>query len=98
MSNYKLSREEQETVINGNAASQEWEICTADPRIIRRLKRQGYKPDERENPWGYVSFIVPFDRVRILRPEKRRTGFAVKRPVALHSGAVSGSQNPPGMV
>ncbi len=29
-------------------------------------------PDERENPWGYVSFTVPFDRVKILKPEKRK--------------------------
>ncbi len=70
--NVRLSREEQETIINGNAASQSWDVCTADPRIIRRMEKQGYKPDERENPWGYVSFTVPFDRVRILRPEKRK--------------------------
>ncbi len=40
MVDFKLSREEQETVIRGNAASQEWEIVTADPRIIRRMARQ----------------------------------------------------------
>ncbi len=67
----QLTREEQETIIKGNAASRTWDVCTADPRIIRRMEKQGYKPDERENPWGYVSFAVPFDRVRILRPEKR---------------------------
>ena len=72
MSDYRLTREEMETVILGNAASQTWDVCTADPRIIRRMARQGYKPDKRENPWGYVSFTVPFDRVKVLRPEKRK--------------------------
>ncbi len=70
-SRYKLTLEERETVINGNAARRTWEVVTADPRIVRRMAKQGYKPDERDNPWGYVSFTVPFDRVRILRPEKR---------------------------
>jgi hypothetical protein len=79
MPDYKLSREEQETVIRGNAASQEWEIVTADPRIIRRMAKQGYQPAERTNPWGYVSFTVPLDRVRILNAEKRK---ATGRPFA----------------
>jgi hypothetical protein len=72
MTNYKLTRQEQETVIRGDAASQEWEIVTADPRIIRRMERQGYKPDIRTNPWGYVSFTISFDRIRIARAEKRK--------------------------
>jgi len=72
MTDYKLSREEQETVIRGNAASHEWEIVTADPKIIRLMARRGYQQDQRENPWGYVSFIIPFDRVKVLRPEKRK--------------------------
>ncbi|MBZ5497651.1 MAG: hypothetical protein LAP85_14710 [Acidobacteriia bacterium] len=72
MSEQKLSREEQETIIRGNAAGSEWEMVTADPRIIRRMARQGYRTDQRENPWGYVSFTVPFDRVKILRAEKRK--------------------------
>ncbi len=72
MVTYRLSREEQETVINGNVASQTWDLITADPRIIRRMEKQGYTPDQRQNPWGFVSFTVPFDRLRILRREKRR--------------------------
>ncbi len=72
MVTYRLSREEQETVINGNVASQTWDLITADPRIIRRMEKQGYTPDQRQNPWGFVSFPVPFDRLRILRREKRR--------------------------
>ncbi len=99
----RLSKEEQETVINSNAASRTWDVCTADPRIIRRLERQGYKPDERENPWGYVSFTVPFDRVRILRPEKRKASgvAAQKQQERLQRPSlemISDSQNPPGMV
>ncbi len=77
MSDYRLTKEEQETIMQANAASKAWDVCTADPRIIRLMERQGYKPDQRPNPWGYVSFTVPFDRVRILRREKRKTGFAL---------------------
>ncbi len=69
---YSLTREEQETIIRGNAAIRQWEICTADPLIIRKMAKQGYKRDERENPWGYVSFTVPFDRIKIARAEKRK--------------------------
>ena len=98
MADYKLTREEQETIIRGNAASKEWEIVTADPRTIRRMERQGYKPDDRPDPWGYVSFTLPFDRIAIRKAEKRKTGFAVKKAVALHSGVVSGSQKVAGTV
>jgi hypothetical protein len=87
-----------ETVIRGNAGSREWEIVTANPRIIRRMEKQGYKPDERPNPWGYVSFTMPFDRVRIAKVEKSMRGFAAKKSVALHNNAVSESQNSSAMV
>jgi hypothetical protein len=72
MSELNLTREEQETIIRGNAASKTWEVLTADPRIARRMERQGYQPDPRKNPWGYVSFTVPFDRIKILKAEKRK--------------------------
>ena len=71
MSDYKLSKEEQETIILGNAASKQWDICTADPKIIRKMARQGYKQAERSNPWGYVSFLIPFDRVKIAKSIKK---------------------------
>ncbi len=77
MGNYKLAREEQETVILGNAASQTWDICTADPRMIRRMEKRGYQPDQRQNPWGYVSFTVPLNRVKVAKAEKRK---ALGRP------------------
>jgi hypothetical protein len=98
MNEYKLTREEQETVIGGNAASQEWDIRTADPRIIRRMEKQGFKPDQRENPWGYVSFTVPFDKVKIAKAEKSKRGFATRKPVGMRNNAASGDQNPPAMV
>ncbi len=72
MTDYKLTREEQETIIRTSAADQTWEIVTADPRIIRKMAKQGYQPDARENPWGYVSFTVPYSRVKIMRAEKRQ--------------------------
>jgi hypothetical protein len=65
MTDIKLTKEEQETIIKGNAASQGWEIVTADPRMIRRMEKQGYSPDKRENPWGYTSYTIPFAKVRI---------------------------------
>jgi hypothetical protein len=77
MSELNLTREEQETIIRGNAASKTWEVVTADPRILRRMEKQGYQPDPRKNPWGYISFTVPFDRVRILKAEKRKPSEAM---------------------
>ncbi len=71
MTDYKLTREEQETTILGNAVSREWDICTADPKMIRRMERQGYHPDARPNPWGYVSFTIPLNKISILRAGKR---------------------------
>jgi hypothetical protein len=67
-----LTRQEQETIIRGSAADQTWEVVTADPRIIRKMEKQGYKPDPRNNPAEYVSFTVPFGRIKILRAEKRK--------------------------
>ena len=92
MFDYKLTREEQETIIKGNAASREWEIITADPRTIRRLEKQGYKPDDRPNPWGYISYTLPLDRIAIRKASNRKTGFALKKPAAMHSGAVYADQ------
>ncbi|HTY61832.1 MAG TPA: hypothetical protein VMG30_06210 [Acidobacteriota bacterium] len=92
-SDFKLMREEMETIIRGNASSKKWDICTADPRMIRKMEKQGYTLDQRENPWGYVSFTVPFDRVKIMKAEKRKTGFARRLdspeyPTGRHSGVV----------
>jgi len=72
MTDIRLSRDEQETIIRGSAASREWEVCTADPKMIRRMHRQGYIPEARPNPWGYVSFTVPFNRIAIRKAEKRK--------------------------
>ena len=81
-------------MILGNAASQEWNICTADPRIIRKMAKQGYKPDVRENPWGYISFTVPFDRVRIARAEKRKLPEGHSFLKRTRNSVVSENQNP----
>jgi hypothetical protein len=70
--NVDLTREEQETIIRSNAASKTWEVVTADPRIIRKMDKQGYHKDERRNPAEYVSYTIPFDRIRILKAEKRK--------------------------
>jgi hypothetical protein len=41
-----LSNEEKETVIRCSAVDQEWDITTADPRMIRYLRVQGYEDVE----------------------------------------------------
>jgi len=61
----KLSPEERETVFRCSAADKQWDIMTADSKMINKLTKRGYKPTERTNPWGYVSFCIDYDRVRI---------------------------------
>ena len=67
---YKLTQEEQETIIRGCAGKQEWIIYTADPRIIRKFKKLGYKVDQ-EDQYGGIWVTVPFRVVRFGRLEKR---------------------------
>jgi hypothetical protein len=98
MPDYKLTRDEMEPIIRGSAGSREWEIITADPKIIRRMDKQGYRPDGKQNPHGFLSFTVPADRVRIGKAEKAKRGFAAKKSVGLHNNVTSGNQNSPGMV
>jgi hypothetical protein len=63
------------------------------------MARQGYRRDILSNPWGYVSFMIPIDRLKILKAEKRMTGFALRtRPTAPHSGAVAEDQNPAAVI
>lgn len=73
MTEYKLTREEQETIFRTSAADKEWDICTADPRFIRYLIKQGYAP-EADNQFShpYMAFTVPFNRLRLLKREKRQ--------------------------
>ncbi len=65
----RLTPEEKETVIRGNAGSKTWEVVTADPSMIRYMEKQGYTPDDRKNPWGYKSYTL--DR-RPSIPKKNR--------------------------
>lgn len=60
-----MSREEMETIIIGNAASKEWEVCTADPKVQRKMARMGYKPNGAKSPWGYESFTMPYAKITI---------------------------------
>ncbi len=80
---HKLTREERETIIRCSAADQEWDVCTADPRIIRYLIRQRYVPEpDQQLSEPYVVFTVQFSRLRFLKREKRRPA---ERPFASHS-------------
>ena len=73
----ELSREEQETIIRGNAASKTWEVVTSDPAMMRYMESRGYEPDARKNPWGYKSYMVegrpriPMKNKRVLTDEQR---------------------------
>ncbi len=81
---YKLTKAEQETVIGCSAADSEWDVCTADPRFIRYLKRQGYEPGPDHQFPGHMSCKVPFRKLRIRRiaelkaDQKARLAFRLK--------------------
>ena len=81
---YRLTKEEQETVIRSSAADQEWDVCTADPRFIRYLKRQGYEPGPDHQFPDHMSCKVPFRKLRIRRiaelraDQKARLAFQLK--------------------
>ena len=62
---YRLTKEEQETVIRCSAADRERGACTADPRFIRYLKRQGYEPEPDYQLGDYLSCRIPYRKLRI---------------------------------
>ena len=86
-----LSKEEQETIIRSSVADKTWDICTADPRIINKLKKRGYAPNGNKTPFGYISFEIDFDRVRF------GPAIKLKRPNAFKThnvNAILTNQNP----
>lgn len=79
-----LTNEERETVIMGNAACQEWDIVSADPRIIRKIERAGWKAEADLDPWGAKRFKIPLPRLSFRRPvsdkdRERGKALAAKR-------------------
>ena len=62
---YRLTKAEQETVIRCSAADQDWDICTADPRFVRYLKRQGYEPAPDYQGRDYLSCRIPYRKLRL---------------------------------
>ncbi len=71
MTDYKLTREEQETICRTSAADKHWELYTADPKFIRRFDRLGYLKTE-TNDHGGCFYEVPSHAVRFGKPEKRK--------------------------
>jgi len=69
----RLTREEQETVIRSSAADSEWDICSADPKFIRYLKRQGYEPVPDHQLSDYLSCKVPISKVRLAKRDAKLT-------------------------
>ena len=98
MSGYKLTRDEMETIIRGSAGSRAWEVVTGDARIIRYMAKQGYSPDDRPNPWGYISFAIPSDKVRIGKAGKRKLPEGHSFLKRTRNSVASGDQNPTAMV
>jgi len=93
MSDYKLTLEERETVLRINdVPGSNWDAWTFSERWARKFKKAGYEV-KKDHQGGY-SCTIPTNRIRILRPEKRKTGFALNRPPGLHSGAISEGQKP----
>ena len=61
---HRLSLEEQETIIRCSAADSEWDICTADSRIISKLKRSGYEPKpDHQFSAPFVKFTLPLNAI-----------------------------------
>jgi hypothetical protein len=102
----KLTREEQETHVWGNAGSNEWEVYTTDPKHLRRFDRLQYQVIH-EDRFG-KRYRVPIHAVRFGRPERtkralseRQRGNIVKAQAARKSKQVllsSEDQNLPAMV
>jgi hypothetical protein len=102
MSDFKLSLEERETVLRINdLPGATWDAWTLSERWAAKFKRAGY--EVRKDHQGGWSCSIPKDRVRVLRPEKRKVGFALRarkpsEPDEAHSSVAKTEQNPPGMV
>jgi len=80
---YKLTREETETVIRGDARHGDWDVMTADPTVVRYLQRQGYELKTDHQQSCYVSCRIPWGRVRILKKEKRRVSDEARARMAI---------------
>ncbi len=78
---YRLTREEQETVIGCSAADREWDVCTADPRFARYLRRQGYEPEPDFQFHDCVFCRIPFRKLRI----SKKAGLTAERRARLAS-------------
>lgn len=70
MGEIKLTREEMETHIWGNAGSQDFEIYTADPKDIRRMDKLGY-PVVEADEYG-KRYKVPRTAVLFRRADRKK--------------------------
>jgi len=78
MTDFKLSAEERETVLRINdLPGATWDAWTFSERWARKLTRAGY--DVTKDHQGGWSCKIPRDRIKIMRPEKRKVGFALSR-------------------
>jgi hypothetical protein len=64
---------ERETIIRSPTADQEWDICTADPRTICCLIRQGYALDsDCQLSHPFIQVKIPFEKLRITKRDGGR--------------------------
>ena len=80
MSDFKLTREEQETLLRISAADREWDFFTLDPKFVRRLGKLGWEL-EKDHQGGW-SCRFPLNRITIRRREKRKLTEAQRRTLA----------------
>lgn len=82
----KLLKHEMETVLINNAASKEWQLSSSDPKIVRKLERQGWVAISEIKDWHEKTFRLPFSRIGIRRPvtdkERERGKQALKNNTA----------------
>lgn len=95
-SNYRLTKEEQETSILGNADSREWDIVTADPKYIRAFERKGWKAEGPADEFGAKHFKLPLRAIGIRTSKKRLGGAGIAALQARKASRID--QNPPDMV
>lgn len=96
MRDFRLIWEEGECLLLTSEASKTWNFWTISPVWARRVKKQGYELQE-DHQAGW-NCRIPIDRIRILRPKKRKTGFALhlksqNESTGARSGVISCNQN-----
>lgn len=85
MTRYALILEKRETIIRtSDLPAEAWDFWTFSERWVKRLKKLGYQL-EKDHQGGW-SCRIPFDRIKVIKPEKRK---ATGRPFGSKAHAES---------